>query len=260
VHRHGDDPRMSVADFEVSARVAAPAIAMPMLSVGARMRLAVEATIGVVGHNTNLGIVLLCGPLAQAALDGTDGDLRARLETVLTNLTVEDARETYIGIRRAQPGGLGAAPEHDVAAEPAITLFEAMRAAEDRDRIAWNYAHGFADIFDRGLVRLNGALARGLAPALATTSVYLGFLATIPDTLIARKFGREEAEAVAAEAAEKLRVLEEHMDHQALMAELAAFDSSLKARGLNPGTSADLTVATLFAARLRAEENDTLRA
>jgi triphosphoribosyl-dephospho-CoA synthase len=31
---------------------------------------------------------------------------------------------------------------------------------------------------------------------------------------------------------------------------LAAFDASLKARGLNPGTSADLTVATLFAERL----------
>ena len=33
--------------------------------------------------------------------------------------------------------------------------------------------------------------------------------------------------------------------------ELLAFDASLKARGFNPGTSADLTVATLFADRLR---------
>jgi triphosphoribosyl-dephospho-CoA synthase len=33
-----------------------------------------------------------------------------------------------------------------------------------------------------------------------------------------------------------------------------AFDRSLKARGLNPGTSADLTVATLFAASLQALE------
>jgi triphosphoribosyl-dephospho-CoA synthase len=36
--------------------------------------------------------------------------------------------------------------------------------------------------------------------------------------------------------------------------ELLAFDASLKARGLNPGTSADLTVATLFAAALQALE------
>jgi triphosphoribosyl-dephospho-CoA synthase len=35
---------------------------------------------------------------------------------------------------------------------------------------------------------------------------------------------------------------------------LAAFDRALKERGLNPGTSADLTVATLFAASLDALE------
>ena len=36
--------------------------------------------------------------------------------------------------------------------------------------------------------------------------------------------------------------------------DLMAFDQSLKARGLNPGTSADLTVATLFAASVQALE------
>jgi triphosphoribosyl-dephospho-CoA synthase len=35
---------------------------------------------------------------------------------------------------------------------------------------------------------------------------------------------------------------------------LTAFDRALKERGLNPGTSADLTVATLFAASLMALE------
>jgi triphosphoribosyl-dephospho-CoA synthase len=32
---------------------------------------------------------------------------------------------------------------------------------------------------------------------------------------------------------------------------LLAWDAALKAKGINPGTSADLTVATLFAHRLR---------
>ena len=32
--------------------------------------------------------------------------------------------------------------------------------------------------------------------------------------------------------------------------ELLAFDAELKAAGINPGTSADLTVATVFAHRL----------
>ena len=37
-----------------------------------------------------------------------------------------------------------------------------------------------------------------------------------------------------------------------LQATLLTFDAELKAAGLNPGTSADLTVATLFAHRLEA--------
>jgi triphosphoribosyl-dephospho-CoA synthase len=40
-------------------------------------------------------------------------------------------------------------------------------------------------------------------------------------------------------------------DDNRLLADLLAWDRSLKQRALNPGTSADLTVATLFAHRLR---------
>ncbi len=73
---------------------------------------------------------------------------------MLAGLTVEDAKEAYAAIRHAKPGGLGDATKHDVGDEPGITLLEAMRAAETRDRIAWNYTHDFADIFDLGLPRL----------------------------------------------------------------------------------------------------------
>lgn len=254
VHRFGDnDAGMRVADFEVSARVAAPCLAMPMLSVGARIRLAVEATIGVVGQNTNLGIVLLAAPLAQGALDASAGSLQDRVRGVLAGLTVEDAKEAYAAIRHARPGGMDAAPQHDVSTEPNVTLLEAMQAAEGRDRIAWNYTHDFADIFELGLPRLATARERWPSPPLATTDVYLGFLASIPDTLIARKFGSEQAEAVRLEA-RNLREMAESRGLEALTPELASFDRKLKAGGVNPGTSADLTVATLFAASLQAAE------
>ena len=36
-----------------------------------------------------------------------------------------------------------------------------------------------------------------------------------------------------------------------VLPELLAYDRSLQARSINPGTTADLTVATLFAYRLR---------
>jgi triphosphoribosyl-dephospho-CoA synthase len=254
VHRFADDDRMSVADFESSARVAAPALAAPGLSMGARIRRSVEATIDAVGHNTNLGIILLCAPLAAASLEPAGGDLRGRLAKVLARLSVADARETYAAIRRAKPGGLGQVPAHDAGEDPEITLLEAMQAAEGRDRIAWNYTHDFADIFDLGVPRLKQAMADSNSRPFATTSVYLGFLASIPDTLIARKFGMAQAIEVQQEAKAVEASFGNRADEQVRYRDLMAFDRSLKARGLNPGTSADLVVASLFAASLQALE------
>jgi triphosphoribosyl-dephospho-CoA synthase len=255
VHRFGDDPRMSVTDFETSARVAAAPLAQAGASVGERIRAGVAATIAAVDHNTNLGIVLLSAPLASAALSDEAGDhLRQRLAKVLAGLGIEDAREAYAAIRLANPGGLGAVPHHGVDAEPTVTLLEAMKAAEDHDRIAWNYSHDFADIFELGLPRLRDAAKRGWPSPFATTSVYLGFLSTIPDTLIERKFGQAQAVEVQAEAKALAAKLNNSEDPDEVEQELKDFDRSLKSRGLNPGTSADLTVATLFAASVQALE------
>ncbi len=69
------------------------------------------------------------------------------------------ARPIARSARRSR-AGLARRPEHDVASEPNVTLLEAMRAAETRDRIAWNYTHDFADIFDLGLKWLKQARER----------------------------------------------------------------------------------------------------
>lgn len=252
VHRHGGD-LMSVADFEVSAAAAAPFIGDDGLTVGTRIERAVAATKEVAGHNTNLGIILLAAPLAQAALLPDGGTLRDQLTKVLGTLTVEDARATYRAIRHAEPGGLGAAPQHDVSEEPTVTLLEAMRAAETRDRIAWNYTHDFVDIFDLGLKWRDGGLKRWGDVPWVTTYVYLGFLAHIPDTLIERKCGEDVASEVRDEARPIEAGLSQCSAPEEMAAPLAAFDRSLKERGLNPGTSADLTVATLFAGALQAQ-------
>jgi triphosphoribosyl-dephospho-CoA synthase len=256
VHRFGDGHRMTIADFVTSAEAAAPAIGRKGLSVGKRIRLAVEATQRDVRQNTNLGIVLLAAPLANAALDRRSGDLRTRLSRVLQDLSVEDARDAYRAIRVAAPGGLGEAPEYDVQSEPVVTLLEAMRAAEGRDRIAWNYTHDFDDIFRLGLKWLAHAEERWSDPAWATARVYLGFLAHVPDTLIERKFGERLAARVREEARPIESGLNETQSPEAMLAPLTAFDRALKDRGLNPGTSADLTVATLFAAALEDRKRD----
>lgn len=254
VHRVGDGHNMTVADFVASAEAAAPLIGRKGLSVGQRIRLAVEATSNAVGQNTNLGIILLAAPLAQAAFAPQRGELRSRLRRVLEGLSVEDAREAYRAIRAAKPGGLGEAPEHDVRAEPEVSLLEAMRAAEARDRIAWNYTHDFADIFTLGLKWLAHGMERWSDPAWAAARVYLGFLAHVPDTLIERKFGERVAASVREEARPIESSLNKSPSPEAMTGPLTAFDRALKERGLNPGTSADLTVATLFAASLMALE------
>ncbi len=247
VHRFGDGHRMTVADFAASAEAAAPLIAGEGLGVGERIRLASEATRRAAGQNTNLGIILLAAPLAAAALDPRAGDLAQRLNLILNELTVDDASETYRAIRETKPGGLGEAPRHDVAAEPEVTLLEAMRAAEARDRIAWNYAHDFTDVFGLGGKWLAQGRERWGDGPWAVTRVYLGFLAHLSDTLIERKFGTRTAILVREEAAPIEAGFIESEPPDAMIAPLMAFDQALKERGLNPGTSADLTVATLFA-------------
>lgn len=248
VHVFADGHGMTVADFRRSAAAAAPHLANPSLGVGARILSAVAATRAVAGQNTNLGILLLCAPLLKAAEDPVP--LGRGLRRVLRNLDRADASAAYAAIRLAAPAGLGEVPEADVGAEPEVTLLEAMRLAEDRDRIAWNYTHGMADPLRRGAPRLAALRARGWPEPWPTGGLYMGLLARIPDSHVARKHGAEAAEALR----RRVRPLAARFlaaDAPAAFAgELLALDALLKGQGLNPGTTADLTVASHLALAL----------
>ncbi len=247
VHIFAGGHDMEAAHFLTSADVSAGPISAVGTSVGVRVLGAVEASFAAVGMNTNLGIILLCAPLAVAAELG--GDLRAALADVLENLDRQDAENVFRAIARANPGGLGAAARYDVRDSPKITLLEAMREAAPRDRIAFQYASNFDDVFVTGFASLEDAKKAEIDPPLRAVNVYLSFLSRFPDTHIFRKFGADAAIAVQQEAREILPLFKAQ-PHDCLT-ELLAFDARLKSRGINPGTSADLTVATLFADRLR---------
>jgi triphosphoribosyl-dephospho-CoA synthase len=254
VHLWSDGHRMTVTDFRRSAAAAAPAIADPALRTGRRIRQAVEATARAVGQNTNLGIVLLAAPLAQAAHRRRPGEtLASALRQVLAGLDVADARDAFRAIRLAHPAGLGRASEHDVADEPHVSLLEAMRAAADQDSIARQYATGFSEILEGAVPLLLQACAQGWSEPWAVALVYLDFLGRRPDSHLARKHGPEVALAVSAEALGLAAKLAGCEDPASLESALLAFDRKLKVAGLNPGTSADLTVATHFAAALLTE-------
>jgi triphosphoribosyl-dephospho-CoA synthase len=248
VHIFSEGHGMTAKDFLRSAEAAAGPLCASSAPVGARIFSAIEATWTAVGMNTNLGIVLLCAPLAAAAQN--DGDLRLALSEVLAGLTRADAEGAFRAILRAAPAGLGAAQRHDVRGAAEATLLEAMREAADRDRIALQYVSRFSDVFETGMQTLHDARLKRWPAPWPVASVYLAFLANFPDSHIARKHGPAAAASVQIEAREARGSLAENADPGAALPELMAFDRRLKAAGFNPGTSADLTVATLFADRL----------
>ena len=239
---------MSAQDFIASADAMAAVIAVPGASVGRRILRAIEATRAVVPFNTNLGIVLLCAPLAHAVLEASgESGLRARLRAVLAALDVNDAVLAYQAIRIAEPGGLGQSERHDVASAPDVTLFEAMREARGRDLIARQYVTDYRDVFDTGMPAARRALARSDSREWAAVAVYLEFLSRFSDSHVARKHGGEVAAAVSREAGLLVQALGRASDPAQEMPALEEFDRQLKAKSINPGTSADMTVATLVA-------------
>jgi triphosphoribosyl-dephospho-CoA synthase len=250
VHLFAPGHRMTAAEFVRSANAAAAPLAVPGARVGSRILGAVEATLAAVGTNTNLGIILLCAPLAAAA-EVRSADLRAALAQVLEALDIQDAELAFRAIARAAPAGLGRAERHDVTETASVSLKDAMAEASSRDRIARQYVSDFEDIFERGEPVLTAVLASGAEPKWATLAVYLEFLSAFPDSHIARKHGIATAEDVCRAASRYHRRMRSLEKPAALLADLLAWDALLKERGINPGTSADLTVATLFAHRLR---------
>jgi triphosphoribosyl-dephospho-CoA synthase len=255
---HGMDAAMFVA----SAEAAAGPLFEAGRSVGDRIEAAVDASWSAAGCNTNLGIVLLCAPIAAAVEHAPQAtgaaELRQAIGAVLAALDVDDARAAFRAIARAHPGGLGEVADEDVRRPPSLDLRRAMALAASRDSIARQYANGYAELFElalplwpRGFPPMAGAdCAR---PDAATTArvqrVYLGLLSRLPDSHIVRKHGDAVAHTVM-RSAQGWRVQSDAGFALDGMPAFAEWDTALKAGGINPGTSADLTVATLLLAGL----------
>ena len=251
VHIFADGHGMTIDDFIQSADVTADIITRADLSLGERIFYAVEATQKAVGQNTNLGVLLLCAPIIDAALHlAGRQSLQQSLHDTLAKLTISDAQWVAKAIVLANPGGLGDAAQYDVHDTPQISLLELMRAAQDKDRIAWQYAHGFQDVMGFGITRFSDAMTRWENPAWAAAALYLGFLTHVPDTHVVRKYGNAAALALMHEAGDIEQTYWQTDNPKLVQKQLLNWDASLKQRGINPGTSADFTVATLLACYL----------
>ena len=250
VHIFADGHGMTIHDFMKSAEAVSVVIAQPDLSLGQRILTSVQATQKAVACNTNLGIILLCAPLIHAVLTVTKGCLQQRLQQVLQETTISDAQYTFDAIALANPAGLGATAQHDVHQSAECTLQQAMQAAAGRDLIAMQYANHFEAIFKLSLPILEQANNAEMNNPWLTTKLYLTLLSTFPDSHIARKYGAKVAAEIQLQAKDHLTMFNLSENPKRYQRKLLDWDSQLKQQGINPGTSADLTVASLFAHEL----------
>ncbi|RZL87507.1 MAG: triphosphoribosyl-dephospho-CoA synthase [Variovorax sp.] len=253
---------MTAESFIASAQAAAEPLFAPGTSVGERIEAAVDATWAVAGCNTNLGIVLLCAPIARAVDLRPDATapaaLREAVETVLGALDLSDARAAFRAIARARPGGLGTAPSEDVSHSPSVDLRAAMALAAHRDSIARQYRDGYSTLFDLAVPTLGTgfslmATSASGAPDAGTVAavqrLYLALLGSVADSHIVRIHGEAVAHSVMT-AAQGWRVRARRHGGLDADPDFAAWDAALKADRINPGTTADLTVASLLIAGL----------
>jgi triphosphoribosyl-dephospho-CoA synthase len=237
----------SFQDFIISAAAIGPAFrSAASVSVGETILSAIRATRAFVGSNTNLGIVLLLAPLAKAAGPDSSNNLQAAVKPILENLTVEDARKAYEAINLAKPAGMGTSEQHDLSdVKVEITLLQAMEEARERDSLAAEYVSDYNITFGIGLPALRRTLNQGVNLPEAIVQTFLSILSEVPDTLIARKKGITTAQDVSNQASQIIKNGGIFGDKK----EIQKFDCALRddKHSLNPGTTADLIAAVLFA-------------
>jgi triphosphoribosyl-dephospho-CoA synthase len=217
--------------------------------VGASFETAVRGMARQSGGNTQFGCLLLLVPLVVAATNAADAPARDDARAVVEATTVADAAGFYRAFEHvdvAVDDPPADATDLDVRrgsdAVPALearelTLLDVMALSADRDANAREWVEGFPRVFEAadGILAAEGSVLDRAAHA------FLDLLADAPDTLVAIQHGEETAEQVRQTAA-------------ALVAEDAprpaveAFADDLVDRGINPGTTADLTSAALFVA------------
>ena len=219
--------------------------------LGPSMRSAVEATKQATGTNVNLGIVLLLGPLvASEAVDAKAW--RSTLSQLLNRLTPLHGGWIAQAIASASPGGMGSQNVKDTdvlnvnrvdadTQQPLpYDLMKAMRQSSTRDQIARQYATDFDDVFQVVVPTLFSAVKEtdNLMSGIVLAQVRL--IARWGDSLITRKCGVAQSDAVREMAQDCLR--------EYTPASINKFDSHLRHDGnrLNPGTTADLLAAGLY--------------
>ncbi len=271
VHRTRDFFDMSFEDFLISGVVTQNIItssatqAKEILKdndyskahIGKYILEAVKETDNWIKNNTNLGIMMLEVPIAQAASISNDfTEIQENVGKLLDATTVEDAVNLYDAINLASAGGMGEQEEYDVQSDNAKdelrknnqTMYDVLEISAGWDQLAFELTNKMPKIFDIGFKTFD-ELRKDKRTNTATVQTFLTLLSKVPDTLISRKYGEEEASKVSESAKTLLNEYgEEYFDK-----DLNYFDDYLYENNYNPGTTADLTAASIMLSYLKDE-------
>lgn len=211
------------------------------------------------GGNTLLGTVILFMPIAVAAgmtsLKNNAfnlSSLRRSIRKVVESTTPQDAFNLYDAIEIAKPSGLNGAPDLDVKANDSkirlikenVSLFEVFKIAASYDDVCFEWVNNFPITFDLAYPFMMKELkTKRLKTAIVHT--FLKVLSERPDTFISRKIGQAKAQEVSSGARKVLEMggVETPEGKESVI----LFDQKLRNSGndYNPGTTADITAATL---------------
>jgi triphosphoribosyl-dephospho-CoA synthase len=248
---------MTVEQFRLSAQVSSEPISNPEYSLGEKIYYAVKATREAVACNTNLGIVLLAAPLLQAMQQRVHSmSLHQALTNVLDATTIKDAEWVFRAIALASPGGLGDAADQDVKQSASVTLIEAMVIAAERDKIAEQYKNYYKDVFEFTVPEYNRAFVLSGESNWSALSVFCTMLARYPDSHIERKYGKQYSAWIAAEMLSLTEDMKTVAGLEHIYPKLCALDKAFKSKKINPGTTADITVATVLVTLLEQLVNE----
>ncbi len=212
--------------------------------IGELIKRAVQNSRAVQDSNPNFGVIALQIPLVMAlSMSRHIYEARDVVKRLIDESTVRDTMEFYKAIRTASPKGVKSGVKYDVYSENVfeelfrdrINLKKLAELSCGRELIFCEWLTGY-ELSYRTFVRLKGVLQEEKLEA-GVLRVFLELLSEIPDTLIARKAGKDEAELVKKKAGE---VLKGRMS-------VEEFDAFLREKGdlRNPGSLADITAVAL---------------
>jgi triphosphoribosyl-dephospho-CoA synthase len=227
-----------------------------------RMAAAMMDTVGV---NTSLGTILLLAPLVVARRNSPRLD-RDQVRQVLNSATPLDSELVYRAIARAKPNGLGQSESMDVHGAAPKSLLEAMSYASTYDDVALQYVSDFELVWI-GFEDLELCDNRSLGDLRKhITHLQLRWLASRPDSLIARKAGRADALLVQQRAIallnahDSITIEQFNRDWLGLDAWMRESIDSHGKQLRNPGTMADLIAAVIFVwLNQRCDQDDSIK-